>query len=79
MVDILLEPATSVLDMVMKANCFANENDARRIILAGGLHINQVKCTDYTEILSLGRHILPKGISLIRVGKKHHYIVKWMS
>ncbi|KAK4025619.1 tyrosine--tRNA ligase, mitochondrial-like [Daphnia magna] len=79
MVDILLEPATSVLDMVMKANCFANENDARRIILAGGLHINQVKCTDYTEILSLGRHILPNGISLIRVGKKHHYIVKWMS
>ncbi|XP_046642046.1 tyrosine--tRNA ligase, mitochondrial-like [Daphnia pulicaria] len=79
MVDILLEPATSVLDMVMKANCFANENDARRIILAGGLHINQVKCTDYTEILSLGRHILPNGISLIRVGKKHYYIIKWMS
>jgi hypothetical protein len=26
MIDILLQPATSVLDMVMKANCFANES-----------------------------------------------------
>lgn len=30
MVDILLEPATSVLDMVMKANCFANESKNAR-------------------------------------------------
>lgn len=30
MVDILLEPATSVLDMVMKANCFANESKIRQ-------------------------------------------------
>lgn len=30
MVDILLEPATSVLDMVMKANCFANESKGRK-------------------------------------------------
>jgi hypothetical protein len=28
-----------------------------------------MSCIDYTEILSLGRHILPNGISLIRVGK----------
>ena len=90
LVELLLEPATSVLDMAMKANCFANESkvittfvpkknvitkfdltkdDARRIILAGGLHINQAKCTDYTQILSLGRHILSNGISLIRVGE----------
>lgn len=26
-VELLLEPATSVLDMVMKANCFANESN----------------------------------------------------
>lgn len=47
----------------------SNLDDARRIILAGGLHINHVKCTDYTEILSLGKHILANGITAIRVGE----------
>lgn len=100
-VEILLQPGITVLDMVLKAQCFANESnplvqflfiyflmlvnflthkkkdDARRIILAGGVFINQQKCTDYTEILALNRHILVNGISLIRVGKFHHHFYLW--
>jgi len=77
-VEILLEPATSILDLAMKAKCFSTENDARRIIAAGGFNINHQRCTDYTEILSLERHILSNGITVIRVGKKNYSIVKWL-
>ena len=45
-------------------------DDARRIIAAGGFNINHQRCTDYTEILSLERHILSNGITVIRVGKQ---------
>lgn len=42
MIDILLQPATSVLDMVMKANCFANESKDKN-----SYPTNDTKTTNY--------------------------------
>jgi len=67
----------TVLELVMAAKCFPREVDAVRIIDAGGLHINQRRVCSGEEVLSPETHVLPSGLTLIRVGKKNYYIVKW--
>ncbi|XP_067632124.1 tyrosine--tRNA ligase, mitochondrial [Eurosta solidaginis] len=77
-VEILLEPGTSILDIAMKAKCFNSEGDAIRIIAAGGFYINQKRVQNIAEIITSGIHILKNGLSLLRVGKKNFYIVRWL-
>lgn len=72
-----LKPGTTVLEMALAAKCFRNEDDARRIIDAGGFSINYRKVTQPDYVLILGEHILPNYVSLVRVGRKHYYVVKW--
>ncbi|XP_039452437.1 tyrosine--tRNA ligase, mitochondrial [Culex pipiens pallens] len=79
LVEILPEPGLSVLDVAMKAKCFRNEQDATRIIAAGGFSINLNKAKNVAEVLAPGVHILKNGISLLRVGKRNYYIVKWLA
>ncbi|XP_017835822.1 tyrosine--tRNA ligase, mitochondrial [Drosophila busckii] len=76
-VDLLNEPGMSILQLAMKAKCFPTENDAVRIINAGGFYINQKRVQNITEVISTGIHILRNGISLLRVGKRNFYIVRW--
>lgn len=76
--EIMAEPGLSILQLAMKAKCFPTENDAIRIISAGGLYINQKRTQNISEIISPGIHILKNGLTLIRVGKKNYYIVKWL-
>ncbi|XP_050298302.1 tyrosine--tRNA ligase, mitochondrial [Anthonomus grandis grandis] len=77
-VEILPEAGQSVLDVSLKAGCFATEADAIRIISAGGFKINQQKVRNPSEIINANAHILENKISVLRVGKRHYYIVKWM-
>ena len=42
--------------------------DATRIISAGGVYINHRRVTEPNYVLIPGEHILPNGITLIRVG-----------
>jgi tyrosyl-tRNA synthetase len=67
----------SVLDLAMKMGCFHTENDAVRIISAGGFYINQVREQNVDKILIPGQHILPNQTTLVRVGKRNYYIVDW--
>lgn len=53
--------------------------DATRIIAAGGFSINLNKAKNVAEVLAPGVHILKNGISLLRVGKRNYYIVKWLA
>ncbi|XP_053975409.1 tyrosine--tRNA ligase, mitochondrial [Hylaeus volcanicus] len=78
LVDILSETSLSVYDLAMKANCFKTEHDARRIISAGGFYINYQKITNAEEILVPGIHILSNNVTLLRVGKKNYYVVRWV-
>ncbi|XP_042241501.1 tyrosine--tRNA ligase, mitochondrial-like isoform X1 [Homarus americanus] len=76
-VELILTPGTSVLDLALKAQCFKDERDARRIIEAGGFYINLSRVSNPDLILVPGAHILPNGLSLLRVGKKNYYLIKW--
>lgn len=77
-VEILAEPGISVLDLAMKAKCFPTQNDAMRIISAGGFYVNQKRAQNIAEVITQGIHILKNGLTLLRVGKKNFYIIKWM-
>ncbi|XP_022243320.1 tyrosine--tRNA ligase, mitochondrial-like isoform X1 [Limulus polyphemus] len=77
-VELLLDPGTTVLDMAMRAKCFVNLEDAERIIMAGGFYINHIRINNPKYVLIPGQHILPNGISVVRVGKKNYYIIKWL-
>ncbi|XP_043255813.1 tyrosine--tRNA ligase, mitochondrial [Colletes gigas] len=77
-VEIFSEPGLSIYDLAMKSKCFEKEHDARRIIAAGGFYVNYSKVTNTEEVLVPGIHILSNNITLLRVGKKTYYIVKWL-
>ncbi|CRL05321.1 CLUMA_CG018131, isoform A [Clunio marinus] len=77
-VELYMEPGTTMLDAAMKVKCFPTEQDAYRIINAGGFYINQQKTKNPNEILSRDVHVLKNGVSLFRVGKKNYYVVRWM-
>lgn len=76
-VDLLLKPGISILEFALSAGCFKNEGDATRIIKAGGFYINHQRVMNSNEVLSHSIHILPNKVSLVRVGKKNYWIVKW--
>lgn len=52
--------------------------DAIRIISAGGFYVNQQRVNNPSEILNLSIHRLQNNVTLLRVGKKNYYIVKWL-
>ncbi|KAI0218209.1 Tyrosine--tRNA ligase, mitochondrial [Lamellibrachia satsuma] len=76
--ELFLEPGTTVFDTVMKAGCFNREVDAERVIKAGGVYINHQRVTEADYVLIPGEHILPNNVTLVRVGKRNNYIVKWL-
>ncbi|BFG04477.1 tyrosine--tRNA ligase mitochondrial [Drosophila madeirensis] len=76
-VDLLTEPGMSILQLAMKAKCFPTETDAVRIINAGGFYVNQKRIQNIAEVITAGIHILRNGVSLLRVGKRNFYIVRW--
>ncbi|KAM9313088.1 tyrosine--tRNA ligase, mitochondrial [Gastrophryne carolinensis] len=77
-VEVLHEPGTRVLDACLKAAAIPEGARGFDIISNGGVSFNHRKVTNPDEVLVLGQHILRNGLSLIRVGKKNFYIVKWL-
>ncbi|KAF9417168.1 hypothetical protein HW555_005679 [Spodoptera exigua] len=77
--NLLLSPGITVLELGMKAKCFPTESDAMRIIQAGGFYINHQKVKKIDEVITQSAHILPNLLSLLRVGKRNYYIVKWQT
>ncbi|KAG5673974.1 hypothetical protein PVAND_003970 [Polypedilum vanderplanki] len=76
--ELILEPGMTILNIGMRVGCFKHENDAKRIISAGGFYINMKRSNNPSEILTPNVHILPNDITLIRVGKRNFYIIKWV-
>lgn len=77
-VELFLEPGTRVFDVVMKAKCFRHESDAERVIRAGGVYVNNRRIADSNCVMLPGDHILPNNLTLIRIGKKNYYLIKWI-
>ena len=68
---------TTVLDASMQAKCFPNPTYASGVIRAGGFFINNKRVTDPLKLINEEEDILPNDTSLIRVGKRRYYIIKW--
>ncbi|XP_072932103.1 tyrosine--tRNA ligase, mitochondrial [Epargyreus clarus] len=78
-VNLLLSPGITVLNLGLLAKCFPTERDAIRIIQAGGFYINHQRVKKIDEVVTESAHILPNLMSLLRVGKRNYYIVKWQT
>jgi tyrosyl-tRNA synthetase len=78
-VSLMLNPATTVLELGLRAKCFSREVDARRIIEEGGFYLNHRKVLFPDAVLIPGEHILPNGMTLARVGKRNNVLVQWLS
>ncbi|XP_069484295.1 tyrosine--tRNA ligase, mitochondrial [Ambystoma mexicanum] len=76
--EFLFESGTTVLDMCRKMNAIPEGARGHEIIATGGVNINHRRVSNPEEVLVPGQHILKNGLSLLRVGKRNFYIVKWL-
>ncbi|CAM4485181.1 unnamed protein product [Lepidochelys kempii] len=76
--ELMLEPGMSVLDLCHKANAIPDGPSGYRKITDGGVSINYIQVTNPETVLVIGQHILKNGVSLLRIGKKNFYIIKWL-
>ncbi|CAF0769329.1 unnamed protein product [Adineta ricciae] len=72
-----LNPELTLLDVCMAAKCFSNQSVALKVITDGGVYVNHKKLANPQAILVFGVHILPNLITVIRVGKKNFYMIRW--
>lgn len=75
-IHILHREGLRVLDLIRKANCFKNDFEAERLIRGGGLRLNGHRVESFNVPVT-NDLILANGITLMRVGKKNHFLFKW--
>ena len=72
-----LEPdETTITDVAMKCQAFLNSIDAVRTIQQGGFTVNHCKIKDPSRLVDSSL-ILSNNTTLIRIGKKRFYLIKW--
>ncbi|XP_075408013.1 tyrosine--tRNA ligase, mitochondrial [Tenrec ecaudatus] len=76
--ELVLDPGTSVLDTCRKANAIPDGPRGYRMITEGGVSINHQQVTNPESVLVVGQHILKNGLSLLKIGKRNFYIIKWL-
>ncbi|XP_024431652.2 tyrosine--tRNA ligase, mitochondrial [Desmodus rotundus] len=76
--ELVLDPGTSVLDTCRKANAIPDGSRGYRMITEGGVSINHRQVTNPESVLVVGQHILKNGLSLLKIGKRNFYIIKWL-
>lgn len=65
-----IKSETGILDLLVKTNLTPSKSEAKRLILQGGVEINNEKITDWQK------NILPKSGMVIRVGKRKFAKIK---
>ncbi|XP_041854038.1 tyrosine--tRNA ligase, mitochondrial [Melanotaenia boesemani] len=76
--ELLLEPGTTVIDACRKANAIPDGPRGYQMVSDGGVWINHKRADNPEQVLVPKLHILSNGLSLLRVGKRNFYIVKWL-
>ncbi|XP_074126686.1 tyrosine--tRNA ligase, mitochondrial [Sminthopsis crassicaudata] len=76
--ELVLDPGTSVLDLCRKANAIPSGPRGYQMITEGGVSINHKQVTNPESVLVVGQHILKNGLSLLKIGKRNFYIIKWL-
>ncbi|XP_068595856.1 tyrosine--tRNA ligase, mitochondrial [Brachionichthys hirsutus] len=77
--ELLLEPGTTVVGACRMVNAIPEGPKGFQIILEGGVRINHMRADKPEQVLTPKIHILSNGLSLLQVGKRNFYIIKWLS
>ncbi|XP_077453564.1 tyrosine--tRNA ligase, mitochondrial [Stigmatopora argus] len=76
--ELLLEPGTSVIDLCRMVNAIPEGPKGYRMVSDGAVWLNHKQTDNPEQVLIPKIHILANGLSLLRVGKKNYYIIKWL-
>ncbi|XP_015250639.1 PREDICTED: tyrosine--tRNA ligase, mitochondrial [Cyprinodon variegatus] len=77
--ELLLEPGTTVIDACRKVGAIPDGPRGYRMISDGAVWINHKREDKPEQVLIPKLHVLSNGLTLLRVGKKNFYIIKWLS
>ncbi|XP_047452975.1 tyrosine--tRNA ligase, mitochondrial [Mugil cephalus] len=77
--ELMLEPGTTVIDACRKANAIPDGPRGYQMISDGGVWINHTRADKPEQVLIPRLHVLSNGLSLLKVGKRNFYIIKWLS
>jgi hypothetical protein len=59
----------TIMDALIKTDCFQDINEAASIIVAGGVRINNKKIMDPKITLTRGDHILKNNFTFLKIGE----------
>ncbi|XP_013878749.1 tyrosine--tRNA ligase, mitochondrial [Austrofundulus limnaeus] len=77
--ELLYEPGTSVIEACRKVCAIPDGPKGYIMVSAGAVSINHVQIDNPEQVLIPKIHILSNGLTLIKVGKRNFYIIKWLS
>ncbi|KAK5613731.1 Tyrosine--tRNA ligase, mitochondrial [Crenichthys baileyi] len=77
--ELFLEPGTTVIDACRKVRAIPDGPRGYQMISDGAVWINHKREDKPQQVLIPKLHILSNGLTLLRVGKKNFYIIKWLS
>ncbi|XP_048863064.1 tyrosine--tRNA ligase, mitochondrial-like [Brienomyrus brachyistius] len=76
--ELLLEPGTTVLEACRQAEAIPDGARGYSMVSEGAVWINHNRVHNPEQVLIRGQHILTNGLTLLRVGKRNYYILKWL-
>ncbi|XP_057691706.1 tyrosine--tRNA ligase, mitochondrial [Corythoichthys intestinalis] len=77
--ELLLEPGTSVINACRMVNAIPEGPKGYRMVSEGAVWLNHKRTDNPEQVLIPKIHILGNGLTLLRVGKRNYYIIKWLS
>ncbi|XP_042352239.1 tyrosine--tRNA ligase, mitochondrial [Plectropomus leopardus] len=77
--ELLLEPGTTVIDACRRASAIPEGPRGYQMVSDGAVWINHRRADKPEQVLIPKLHILSNGLTLLRVGKRNFYIIKWLS
>ncbi|XP_029379515.1 tyrosine--tRNA ligase, mitochondrial [Echeneis naucrates] len=77
--ELLFEPGTTVLETCRRINAIPEGPRGYQMVVEGAVWINHSRTDNPDQVLIPKFHILSNGLTLLRVGKKNFYIIKWLS
>ncbi|XP_018531464.1 tyrosine--tRNA ligase, mitochondrial [Lates calcarifer] len=77
--ELLLESGTTVIDACRRVNAIPEGPRGYQMVVDGAVWINHKRTDKPEQVLIPKLHILSSGLTLLRVGKRNFYIIKWLS
>uniref|UniRef100_A0A3P9MLD2 Tyrosine--tRNA ligase n=1 Tax=Oryzias latipes TaxID=8090 RepID=A0A3P9MLD2_ORYLA len=76
--ELLLEPGISVVDACRLVSAIPEGPRGYQMVSDGAVWINHTRADKPEQVLVPKLHVLSNGLTLLRVGKRNFYIIKWL-